>query len=98
MLRRSLPILLLVLALACRGEPKLMRVEIAVTGMTCNTCVEAITHELGRLEGVRSVEVDLDAGKATVVYDAGEVETEKFDKTIEAIGYGAEPGQPAPAP
>lgn len=97
MLRRCLPVLLsAALLLACNREPKLMRVEIDVTGMTCDACVEAITHEVKRLDGVRTVEVDLEGGKATVVYDAHEAEPEEFEKTIEAIGYGAEPGTPSP--
>lgn len=30
-----------------------------VTGMTCSHCVHSVTEELGQLEGVRNVEVDL---------------------------------------
>jgi copper chaperone CopZ len=33
-----------------------------VTGMTCAHCVAAVTEELARLDGVTSVEVDLNAG------------------------------------
>lgn len=81
------------LLIACRGEPRTMQVEIAVGGMTCDSCVQAITHELGRLEGVESVKVDLDGGKAVVTYKEGIVDPAELETEIEKIGYDAEPGQ-----
>lgn len=38
-----------------------------VTGMTCEHCVAAVSEEVGRIAGVRSVEVDLRPGDASVV-------------------------------
>lgn len=92
------PLLLaLTLAFGCKGEPRAMVVEIDVDGMTCDSCVQAITYEVGRLEGVASVEVDLEAGKATVRYAEGEVELAAIERTIEKIGYEAELGPAKPA-
>ena len=88
--------LLLLCLVGCKGESKTMRVEIAVEGMTCQSCVEAITHEVGRLEGVRSVEVDLEAEKAVVTFTEGAIELASIEETIEQIGYEAEPGEPKP--
>lgn len=39
----------------------------AVTGMTCNHCVNAVTEELRSLPGVREVSVDLAAGGTSSV-------------------------------
>ena len=33
-----------------------------VSGMTCGHCVSAVTEEIGKLEGVREVRIDLVAG------------------------------------
>jgi copper chaperone len=38
----------------------------AVAGMTCGHCVQAVSGELAKLPGVRTVTVDLEAGTATV--------------------------------
>jgi copper chaperone CopZ len=38
----------------------------SVAGMTCGHCVQAVSGELAKLPGVRSVAVDLEAGTATV--------------------------------
>jgi len=37
-----------------------------VTGMTCGHCVSAVTEEVGRIDGVTDVDVDLDTGVVTV--------------------------------
>jgi copper ion binding protein len=40
-----------------------------VQGMTCGHCVSSVTEEVGRIEGVRKVDVDLAGGTVTVVSD-----------------------------
>ena len=37
-------------------------VQYAVTGLTCQHCVAAVTDEVSRLDGVQQVEVELVAG------------------------------------
>ncbi len=37
-----------------------------VAGMTCGHCVQAVSGELSKLPGVRTVAVDLEAGTATI--------------------------------
>ncbi len=37
-----------------------------VTGMTCGHCVASVTEEVGELDGVTSVDVDLASGRVTV--------------------------------
>ncbi|NVB38970.1 cation transporter [Pseudenhygromyxa sp. WMMC2535] len=99
---RSLLMCLAVCALlvvgACKGEPRTMQVEIAVEGMVCDSCAEAITHELERLEGVRAADVSYDRGSAVVTYEEGAVEVAALEEAIEGIGYQAEPGAAEPAP
>ena len=42
---------------------------VAVRGMTCGHCERAVTAEVGRVDGVREVRVDLAAGTVTVSVD-----------------------------
>jgi copper ion binding protein len=37
-----------------------------VSGMSCQHCVDAVTAEVGRLDGVEQVQVDLPSGAVTV--------------------------------
>ena len=40
-----------------------------VEGMTCSHCVRAVSDEVGKLDGVTAVEVQLDIGLVTVTSD-----------------------------
>jgi copper chaperone len=42
----------------------------AVKGMTCGHCVSAVSAEVGRIDGVTAVEVDLATGSVTVTSEA----------------------------
>lgn len=37
-----------------------------VTGMSCQHCIDAVTAEMGRINGVDQIDVDLAAGAVTV--------------------------------
>ena len=41
-----------------------------VQGMTCEHCVRAVTEEVGAVDGVAGVDVDLPTGRVTVRGDA----------------------------
>lgn len=60
-----------------------------VTGMTCSHCVHAVTTELEQLEGVVSVEVDLEAGTATVV-SAEPLDFATVVAAVDEAGYEVE--------
>lgn len=62
----------------------------AVTGMTCEHCVNAVTTELGSLDGVSAVTVDLVAGgnsRVTVASDRPLPEKAVIAALDEAGGY-----------
>lgn len=44
--------------------------EYAVEGMTCGHCVSAVSEEIGRLNGVTDVQVELATGVVTVTSTA----------------------------
>ena len=43
--------------------------EYIVTGMVCQHCVSAVTEEVGAVEGVSGVQVDLTTGRVRVTSD-----------------------------
>jgi P-type Cu+ transporter len=59
---------------------------LAITGMTCNGCVGAVTRVLSRVPGVASVEVERASGRALV---AGAADAQNLVRAVEAAGYGA---------
>lgn len=70
---------------------------IAVEGMTCGSCVKAITKALKELPGVEAASVDLKAKRAQVRYQSGKVDLDKLVAAINKLGYKAKslpPGLP----
>lgn len=56
-----------------------------VTGMSCQHCVNAITSEVGGVEGVAQVVVDLEAG--TVAVSGAELDESTLRAAIDEAGY-----------
>ena len=58
----------------------------AVTGMTCEHCVRAVTEEVRRIEGVDDVMVDLPTGALTIS-SSQPVEAAAVAEAVEEAGY-----------
>ncbi|MEU9038329.1 cation transporter [Streptomyces sp. NPDC048352] len=57
-----------------------------VTGMSCGHCRTAITASVGALDGVVSVDVDVDGGVVTVT-TAGEPDDAAITAAVDDAGY-----------
>lgn len=60
---------------------------INVEGMSCSHCVNAIKNSVGKIDGVKDVEVDLGNKSVTVEFDPSNVTVETIKDTIEDEGY-----------
>ena len=69
-----------------------------VTGMTCSACSSGIERAVGKMEGVRSVEVSLMGKSMKVDFDEGIVGEEDIFARVRDLGYGIYAEQDAPAP
>ncbi len=69
------------------------RVDLPVEGMTCASCATRIGRGLGKLPGVEAADVNLATNRATIVFDADEIDTEAFKAAIEKLGYSV-PSEP----
>lgn len=68
----------------------------AVTGMSCQHCIDAVTAEVGRLAGVDQVDVDLGAGAVTVTSQAP-LELAEVVAAVDEAGFDlAVPPEPQP--
>lgn len=66
---------------------------VRVEGMTCGHCVSAVTAEVGAIDGVESVSVDLNAGGLTpvTIRSAGPVDPAAVRVAVEEAGYSLAP-------
>lgn len=60
--------------------------QYTVKGMTCEHCVSAVTEEVGRLDGVADVAVDLASGVVTVTSTAPLDDT-AVREAVDEAGY-----------
>lgn len=62
---------------------------ITVTGMTCGHCEAAVKEELGAIEGVTDVVVDLNPGGETpvTIASAREVDDTSIRAAVDEAGY-----------
>jgi len=60
--------------------------EITVVGMTCDHCIKRVTGELTALDGVASVDIDLESG-AVSIQSADVLSDADIRDAIEEAGY-----------
>jgi Cu+-exporting ATPase len=73
-------------------------VSLAITGMTCASCVRRVEKALARVPGVQEAAVNLATEKARVVYDPVVTSLDQLEAGVEKAGYGVGALQAAVAP
>ncbi|WP_285662921.1 heavy-metal-associated domain-containing protein [Actinorhabdospora filicis] len=63
-----------------------MTVTYSVEGMTCGHCVNSVSGEVGAIDGVTSVSVDLKAGTVTLSSTAP-IAVDAVAKAVDEAGY-----------
>jgi copper chaperone len=66
------------------------KVTLNVQGMSCDHCVKAVEGNVGELNGVSSVKVNLKANTVDVEYNNQEITLDKIKETIDDQGYDVE--------
>ncbi len=66
-----------------------MKQKYNVTGMTCAACQASVDRRVKKLEGVKSVDVNLLGGSMTVEFDESVIGNSEIIAAVTEIGYGA---------
>lgn len=72
-------------AVATSTVDGVVRQVYAVSGMTCGHCVSSVSTEIGKVEGVSGVQVDLAAGAVTV--SGSGFSNEEVRAAVQEAGY-----------
>ncbi|MGB9940147.1 heavy metal translocating P-type ATPase [Methanosarcina sp.] len=67
-----------------------MEVTIGVYGMTCGHCQKRVADAISSLEGVESVDVDLESERATISFDSEKVSLDDIKAAVRKAGYSTE--------
>ncbi len=63
-----------------------MTTTVNIKGMSCSHCVMAVSQALKQMTDVKTVNVDLDNGKATIEHENA-IDMSKVKEIIEKAGY-----------
>ncbi|WP_459618757.1 heavy metal translocating P-type ATPase [Bordetella sp. 2513F-2] len=76
------------------ATPALHRLELAIEGMTCASCVRRVEKTLAAVPGVAEASVNLATERARVAYDPSAVEAGALAAAVQKAGYDARPLAP----
>ncbi|MDK2809461.1 MAG: P-type Cu+ transporter [Petroclostridium sp.] len=76
-----------------RGDKKMQKQTLNITGMTCASCAKAIERSVGKIEGVRLVNVNFATEKLAVEFDESKASIEKIKEAVKKAGYSAQEEQ-----
>ena len=65
----------------------MQQVALNVQGMSCGSCVKKIEGNVGNLNGVESVKVQLSEGKVDVTFNESIINLELIKGAIKNLGY-----------
>jgi Cu+-exporting ATPase len=67
--------------------PETRKLQLKIGGMACSFCVASITKALGRMDGVRSVNVNLAHEEALIEFNPAVVTAGELRETLRDLGY-----------
>ena len=70
-------------------NPEITVLTLPVTGMTCESCNNAVELAVGRVNGVEGVSADYIKGEAMVAFDENSTSAADIVEAINKLGYGA---------
>ncbi len=88
---RILVALAALMLLSISAFAKDVTTQIKVSGMTCGSCAAAVKSGLTKVKGVKSADVSVEKGQATVVYDDAQANEQQLRDAINKTGFKAEP-------
>ena len=69
------------------AKMEVVEATINIGGMHCDMCVASVTKGVNELDGISTVQVNLDDSTAVVSFDASKLQLAKIEEAIEKRGY-----------
>jgi copper chaperone CopZ len=66
-----------------------MKLDLAIDGMHCGSCVRRVTLALQKVEGIEAETVQVEIGSASMSYDAEKATEQEIVDAVNAIGFTA---------
>ena len=69
------------------NKENIQKVDVAINGMTCNSCEEHINHSVNKLDGILYVKSSYKNGISQIEFDKSKTNLEEIENTINSTGY-----------
>ena len=86
-MKQLLTVLALSAALSAPAWAVTQTVTLSVPGMTCASCPVTVKKALNKVEGVESIEVNLEKKETVVTFDDAKTQVEALLEAIKNAGY-----------
>lgn len=86
-MKKLLTVLALSAALSAPAWAVTQTVTLSVPGMTCASCPITVKKALNKVEGVESIEVNLEKKETVVTFDDAKTQVEALLESIKNAGY-----------
>ena len=86
-MKKLLMVLVLSAALSAPAWAVTQTVTLSVPGMTCASCPITVKKALNKVEGVESIEVNLEKKETVVTFDDAKTQVEALLEAIKNAGY-----------
>ena len=86
-MKQFITVLALLAALSAPAWAATKTVTLSVTGMTCEACPITIKKALNKVEGVETIEVNLEKKEALVTFDDAKTTVEALLEATKNAGY-----------
>lgn len=86
-MNKLITVLALSVALSASAWAATQTVTLSVTGMTCAACPITIKKALNKVEGVETIEVNLEKKEALVTFDDAKTTVEALVEATKNAGY-----------
>ncbi len=87
---KNLILILLILSASFVFAAEQLKKESIKTSAVCGTCKKTIEGELGKVEGIKKVTLDLDRNEVDVEFDEKVISKEVIKEKLTDIGYDAD--------
>lgn len=68
-------------------KSNIRKVEFTISGMTCTSCEEHVSHEVNKLNGIISAEASYEQSNAIVEFDNTKTNITEIESAINSTGY-----------
>lgn len=70
-----------------KNEDFFKKIDIKIEGMSCQACAKSVERSIKKINGIKSINVNIATDKASIIYDKSKVKLSQIKNSIEKLGF-----------